>query len=111
VRYYIHPVVQVIKEEIYRLGYSYQDVSRYTELSLQRIKNIMSGRSDMTLRERDIICSTLCLSSLDVIVGKNKLNRNRDFIDLRGLPAGLGNSIINLYDEVTKLHENACRSV
>lgn len=102
----IHPAVKVLKDEIIRSRQSYNKIATATHISPQRLKNIMTGRADITLRERDILCEYLDISPIFVVMRRNDIQERLDFLDLRGLPEAMKKSLIILHHEICQLAEN-----
>ncbi|TKK13667.1 hypothetical protein EcCFBP13530_22975 [Enterobacter cancerogenus] len=102
----IHPAVKVLKDEIIRSRHSYNKIAAATHISSQRLKNIMTGRADITLRERDILCEYLDISPIFVVMRRNDIQERLDFLDLRGLPESMKKSLIILHHEICQLAEN-----
>lgn len=99
----IHPAVTIIKNEIVRGKYRYEDVSSGTAIPVQRLKNIMVGRSDMTMRERDKLCDYLKISPVVVVMRRDDLFKLENHLDLSVLPEGIRKSLIVLYNEIYQL--------
>lgn len=102
----IHPAVKVLKDEIIRSRHSYNKIAAATHISSQRLKNIMTGRADITLRERDILCEYLDISPIFVVMRRNDIQERLDFLDLRRLPEAMKKSLIILHHEICQLAEN-----
>lgn len=99
----LHPAVVLIKSEIVRGKHRYEDVSASTEIPLQRLKNIMVGRSDMTMYERDSLCEYLGVSPVVLVMRRNDLFDREKHLDLTGLPEGIRKSLIVLHNEICQL--------
>lgn len=82
----MHPAVIIIRDEIKRLGLSYVELSDKTGISEYKIKNIMSGRTTMSLETRDIICKALNISPVNVVLSRHDIALNDEFLDLRWMP-------------------------
>lgn len=69
----LHPAVEVLKAEIVKIRHSYNKISAKTHISPQRLKNIMTGRADITLKERDKLCEYLDISPIFVVMRRNDI--------------------------------------
>lgn len=101
----LHPSVLLIKNELLRGKHRYEDVSESTGIPVQRLKNIMAGRLDITLRERDKLCDYLSLSPVVLVMRRDDLFARKEFLDLSGLPEGIRNSLIVLHNEICQLYK------
>lgn len=99
----LHPSINVLKDEIKRGNYNYPQIARGTGLTTQRLKNILSGRADITLKERDLLCIFLDISPIDVVMRREDLLERKDFLDLRGLPEQMKTALIIMHREICQL--------
>lgn len=60
----------------------------------------MSGRTDMSLLDRDIICLSLNISPVDVVMRRTDLEEGSQTLDLRYLPEGGRKALRILYAEM-----------
>lgn len=96
----LHPSVLLIKNELHRGRHRYEDVSESTGIPVQRLNNIIAGRLDITLRERDKLCDFLGLSPVILVMQRDDLFAKTNHLDLSGLPEGIRNSLILLHNEI-----------
>lgn len=89
----IYPAVQVIRDEISKRALTYDDVAVRTGMSSGRLRNILTGRVDMTIRDRDIICNTLGIYPGEVVMQREDLTDSQGFIDIRKFPHHLQEAI------------------
>lgn len=101
--HHLHPSVAIIKNEMKRGMHTYAIVAEATKISEQRLKNMMTGRTEMTLEDRDAICAYLHLSPVNIVVRRRDLKNNKDYLDITVLPEGLRSSLFTLYRELVKL--------
>ncbi|WP_157032695.1 hypothetical protein [Erwinia typographi] len=101
-KYDIYPPVQVIRDEIFSRKLTVGKISALTNLSMGRLRNILTGRTDMTIRERDIICQSLGIYPGDVVLQREDLTDNKGFIDVRHFPEPLREAIRTL---INALHD------
>ncbi len=99
----LHPAVEVLKAEIIKVRHSYNKISAKTHISPQRLKNIMTGRADITLKERDKLCEYLGISPIFVVMRRNDIEERIDSLDLRGLPDAMRKSLMILHHEICQL--------
>jgi hypothetical protein len=102
-KYDIYPPVRVIRDEIFSRKLTYGKISGLTGLSSGRLRNILTGRTDMTMRERDIICQSLGIYPGEVVLQREDLTDNKGFIDVRHFPESLREAIRTL---VNALHDH-----
>jgi hypothetical protein len=95
----IHPAVKILKEEITRTKAKYPNIAYSTKIPVQRLKNIMSGRTQITMFERDLLCAYLHISPFDILVRRDDLF-GIDTLDLRVLPGKLRLILVALYNEL-----------
>lgn len=101
----LHPGVQILKDEISVSKHHYDDIASSTGISVNRLKNLMSGRREMTMKERDILCDCLDISPIDVVMRREDLQERKEFLDLRELPETMKTSLIILHNEVSLLYK------
>lgn len=99
----LHPAVTVLKHEIKRKHHTYAQLAHGTGITEQRVKNMMTGRSEMTLSERDEICRYLDMSPVNLVVSRNDLDNRADYLDITMLPEGLRAGLYSLYSELVKV--------
>lgn len=99
----LHPAVTILKHEIKQKNRTYAQLAHGTGITEQRIKNMMTGRSQMTLSERDKICDYLHISPVNLVVSRNDLDNTRDYLDITMLPEGLRAGLYSLYIELVKV--------
>lgn len=96
----IHPTVSLIKREFFRGHHRYKDISDATGISLQRLKNIMSGRQEITLAECDRLCDFLSISPLMLSIRRDDLFEGNASLDLTVLSESKRRVLILLYIEL-----------
>lgn len=103
----LHPSVKILKHKLKRGQHTYAHVSKGTGITEQRLKNMMTGRSEMTLTDRDRICSFLDMSPVNLVLSRKDLNNQKDYLDITMLPEGLKSGLYSLYVELVKLGRDA----
>lgn len=99
----LHPAAALIKSEFVKGKHRYEVVSASTGISLQRLKNIMVGRSDITMRERDLLCKYLGMSPVVLFMKRGDLFNREEHLDLRGLPDDMRKVLILLHNQICVL--------
>lgn len=89
----MHPAVTIIKDEIKSLGIAYSEISARTGIPENRIKNLMTGRTAMSLEVRDALCTAIGLSPVNVVLRRHDITANEEFLDLRWMPEDLRTSL------------------
>lgn len=90
----MHPAVTIIKDEIKSLGIAYDEISARTGIPENRIKNLMTGRTVMSLEVRDALCSAIGLSPVNVVLRRDDIAANEEFLDLRWMPEDVRISLL-----------------
>lgn len=101
----LHPVVAILKKEVKLKRCKYAQLAEITSIPEQRIKNLMTGRVDMTLNECDIFCNYLNISPINLVSMRKDLNNNMEYLDITGFNSKLRIAIYSLYSEVLKNNE------
>jgi DNA-binding Xre family transcriptional regulator len=89
----MHPTIDVIKNEIHHRGLKYDDVAKKVAIPLVRIKNMMSGRTRLTIEEADAICNALGMTPCDVVFQRRDFEESHRFVDIRRLSPELREAI------------------
>lgn len=91
----LHPCVSILKSKIRREKHKYAELSLKTHIPEQRIKNIMTGRVDILLKERDLLCEAMGISTIRLDL-ESKDNRDNSIIDISGMPTKLRAAVSSL---------------
>lgn len=98
----LHPIVAILKRELKFKRCKYAQLSEITSIPEQRIKNLMTGRVDMTLNECDIFCDYLNISPVNLMSMRKDLNNSMDYLDITKFNIKLRTAIFSLYSEVLR---------
>lgn len=94
----MHISVQIIADTLKKRGLNYADVAKRAGISLNRFKNLMSGRTRTSMEERDSICFAIGISPLDVMLMRPDIISD-GILDLRGFPPEFRNLLAALAEE------------
>ncbi len=92
----MHPAVKLMKNEINNQRMSLRALQRLSGISYERLKNIMTARSAMTLKERDKISAALGVSPVNFFVNRPDLHTadNDLFLDISWMPPDMRAAVI-----------------
>lgn len=96
----IHPSVYVLRKEILENHHPYAAISQDTGITLDRLKNILTGRADMSLWEGDMISAWLGLSPFETLLRRHDLRGTHDVLDLTRLTPARRQLLLALYFEL-----------
>lgn len=88
-----NPATQTLKDIIRMQGLTYRDVAECSGLTLNHIRNIMSGRAKLTIDARDKISKAIGVSAGEMILRRPDLQESKSFIDLRIFPEEIQNAL------------------
>lgn len=94
----MHITVKIIKQTMKNMALSYAEVAHGAGISSSRFKNLMSGRTRMTVDERDHICLAIGISPLDVMLMRPDIISD-GILDLRAFPTEFCNLMAALAEE------------
>lgn len=103
----LHPAVLILREEISKQKVTYHTISMKAGIAVNRFKNIMSGRTDMTLNERDGICEALGLTPEEVIHLRRDPRFDRGRSELNHLPLKIRGTIFRLCRELQEYYKKS----
>lgn len=101
----IHPAVLVIKQRMLHLGMNQEQVATHTDIGIHRFRNLMAGRTELTLRERDRICVALDITPENIFATRKDEKFKRKYKDLDRLPTKLRNSVLRLCHEIDEYYK------
>ncbi|AZI53413.1 XRE family transcriptional regulator (plasmid) [Pantoea agglomerans] len=96
----MHPAVSIIKDEIHRAQISYAEIAHRTGISINRLRNMMTGRTPVTLDARDSICSAIGVSPVNIVIRREDLTENGDYLDLSWMPDNMKKPFSSFYREL-----------
>lgn len=96
--------VQALKKEVHRHGITYKELASRTGLSLNHLKNLMSGRAILQITDRDKICSVLGVNPGDIVLQRGDVIDTSVFLDIRTLPPNVQDALRCLTDTLIQLH-------
>ncbi|WP_410009778.1 helix-turn-helix domain-containing protein [Pantoea agglomerans] len=65
---------------------SYEEIAHSTGISINRLRHMMTGRTPVTLDARDSICSAIGVSPVNIVIRREDLTENGDYLDLNWMP-------------------------
>ncbi|SMG61901.1 Helix-turn-helix domain-containing protein [Cedecea sp. NFIX57] len=96
-----HPAIEALREEIHHQGLTYEDIARQAPMSLNHLKNLMSGRTRLRVEDRDAICRAMGVDPQDIFLQRKDYMENLHFIDIRHLPPDLQDAIRMIIGDLT----------
>jgi len=84
----MHPAIAIIKDEIHRIQISYGEIANKSGIPLNRLRNMLTGRTPVSLEERDLICSAIGVSPVNIVIRRGDLAESSDYLDLSWMPEG-----------------------
>lgn len=98
----LHPVINVLKDEISRQDLTYKELSEKSSINLNIIKNIFSGRRSLNVIHRDAICRVLGIDPGTVVLRRPDLVDTSRYLDLHRLRPDLQVLIRKLFNELER---------
>jgi transcriptional regulator with XRE-family HTH domain len=103
----MHPAVKLMKDEMNDQKMSLKTLQRLSGISYERLKNIMTARSAMTLKERDKISAALGVSPVNFFVNRPDLHNDDNdlFLDISWMPPELRATAIQYHRHLREMFE------
>lgn len=103
----MHPAVKLIKSEMTKQKITLLQIAHLSDISYNRVRNLMSGRTAMTLKERDSICTILGVSPINFLITRSDLIRGVDelYLDISWMAPELRCTAISFYKELRRQFE------
>jgi lambda repressor-like predicted transcriptional regulator len=98
----MHPAIKLMKDEMNVQKMSLRKLQRLSGISYERLKNIMTARSAMTLKERDKISAALGVSPVNFFVNRPDLHTadNDLFLDISWMPPDMRAATMLFYEQL-----------